>query len=85
MGTVPKTVVELRYHKPPEFSQLSDAHRDELLELRPPKKGKGKKRGHHKKRNMGRKRNSHGKKKPWENKIKGQVADAMKINKEGDK
>ena len=42
-GTGPNTGVELRYHKPPEFSQLSDAQRDELLELRPPKKGRGKK------------------------------------------
>ena len=56
-GTVPKTGLELRYHKPPEFSQISYDQRDEILELRPPKKGKGKKGGHHKKGNMGRKRN----------------------------
>ena len=42
-GTGPKTGVELCYHNPPEFAQPSDAQRDELLELRPPKKVRGKK------------------------------------------
>ena len=43
MGTGPKTGVELRYHNPPKFAQLSDSQRDELLELRPLKKSKDKK------------------------------------------
>ena len=42
-GTVPKTGVELQYHKPHEFSQISDSQIDEILELRPPKKGRGEK------------------------------------------
>ena len=41
-GTGPKTGVELRYYKPKEFSQLSQEMMDELKELRPPHKGKGK-------------------------------------------
>ena len=84
-GTVPKTGVEVLYHKPPEFSQLGDAQRDELLEIRPPKKGRGKKESHQNKCDRGGKRNSHGSKKPWEKKSKGQVSDAMKIQKEEDK
>ena len=79
LGTVPKTGVGLRYHKPPEFPQLSDAQRDELLELRPPKKCRGKKETRHKKGDRGGRRNPHGRKNPWEKKIKGQVAAAMKL------
>ena len=41
-GTGPKTGVELRYYKPKEFSQLSQAMMDEPKELCPPHKGKGK-------------------------------------------
>ena len=83
-GTGPKTGVELRCHKPPEFAQLSDAHRDELLGLRPPKKGRGKKKTHHKKGERGGKRNSHGRNKPWEKKIKRQVAAVIKRQKAAD-
>ena len=36
--TGPKTGVELRYHK--NFTILTDEEKAELLELRPPKKGK---------------------------------------------
>ena len=32
-GTGPKTGVELSYHKPPEFSKLSNEQREELLDL----------------------------------------------------
>ena len=81
-GTGPKTCVELWYHKPPELSHLSDAQLDDLLELRPPQKGKGRKGGHHKRCDRVGKRNSHDKKKTWENNIKGQVAAAMKRHKE---
>ena len=42
LSTGPKTGVELRYYKPKEFSQLSQEMMDELKELRPPHKGKGK-------------------------------------------
>ena len=84
-STGPKTGVELRYHKPPEFAQLGNAQIDELLEIRPTKKGKGKKGGHHNKCDRGGKRNSHGNKKPWENNIKGQVEDSIKKQKEEDK
>ena len=38
-GTSSKTGWELRYHNPPEFAQLSDAQRYELLELLPLNKG----------------------------------------------
>ena len=38
----PKTGVEIRYFTPPEFRKLSDAERNELLELRPSGKNKGK-------------------------------------------
>ena len=64
-GTGPKTGVELRYHKPSEFFQLSDSQRDELLEFRPPKKGRGKKESHHNKCDRGNRRNSRGNKKHW--------------------
>ena len=84
-GTGPKTGAELWYHNTPEFAQLSDAQIYELLELRPPNKIGGKKEPHHKKMDRGGRRNSHGRNNPRENKIKGQVADAMKRNKEGDK
>ena len=84
-GTGPKTGVELRYHKPPEFAQLSDAQRDNLLELLPTKKGRAKKENHHKKGDRGFRRNSHRRKKLWENKTKGQVAAAIKRKKEAEK
>ena len=84
-GTVPKNGVELRYHTPPEFAQLGDAQKDELLKLCPPKKGRGKKETHHKKGDRGGNRNPHGRKKPWEKKIKGQVPAAIKRQNEADK
>ena len=84
-GTVPNTGVELRYHKPPEFAQLRDAQRDKLFEIHPPKKGKGNKESHHKKGDMGGRLNSHGRNKTWGNKIKGQVAAAIRRLKEEDK
>ena len=70
--------MELSYHKSPEFAQLIDAQRDELLEIGPPKKGRGKKESRHKKGDRGGRHNSHGRKKPWEKKIKGQVAADIK-------
>ena len=77
--------MELWYHNPPDFAQLSDAQRDELLELRPPKKGRGNKEAHHKKGYRSGRNNSHGKNNPWEKKIKGQVAADIKRQKEADK
>ena len=41
-GTGPKTGVELCYQKPPEFSKLSNDQREELLDLRPVNKFRGK-------------------------------------------
>ena len=63
-GTGPKTGVELRYHNPPEFAELSDAQRDELLEIRHPNKFRGKKESHHKKGESVGRRNLHGRKNP---------------------
>ena len=60
----PKTGAELRYHKPPEFAQLSDSQRDEILELHPTKKSRGKKEAHHKKVERGGRRKSHGRNNP---------------------
>ena len=56
--TGPKTGVELRYHKPPEFAKLPNKQREELLDLRPVKKFKGK--SVYKGNDRGGKRNSHG-------------------------
>ena len=63
-GTGPYTSVELWYHYPPEFAELSDAQRDELLELRHLKKFRGKKEANHKKGDSFGRRNLHGRKNP---------------------
>ena len=85
VGTGSKTDVELRHHNPPEFSQLSDAKRDDLFEAHPLKKDRGKKETQHNKGDRGGRKTSHGRKKPWEKKLKGQVVAAIKIQKEADK
>ena len=57
-GTVPMTGVELRYHKPPESSKLSNEQRDGLLDLRPANKFRGK--SGYKGNDRGDKQKSHG-------------------------
>ena len=80
-GTVPKTGVEICYHKPPEFSKLSNEQRGELLDLRPVKKFRGK--SSYKGNDRGGKQNPHRNgsskgKKAYDKIIKGQVAAAIK-------
>ena len=80
-GTFPKTGVELCYHKPPEFANLSNEEREELMDLRPVNKFKGK--SGYKGNGRGGKRNSYGNgsskgKKGYDKRIKGQVAAAIK-------
>ena len=80
-GTGPKTGVELRYHKPPEFAKLSNEQREELLDLRPVKKFRVE--SGYKGNDRGNKQESHGNgrskgNKSYEKRIKGQVSAAIK-------
>ena len=87
-GTGPKTGVELRYHKPPEFAKLSNEEREELMDLRPVNKFKGK--SGYNGNGRGGKRNSYGNgsskgKKAYYKIIKGQVAAAIKKQRKEEK
>ena len=75
-GTGPKTGVELRYHKPPEFAKISNEQREELLDLCPVKKFRGK--SGYKGNERGSKWDSHGNssskgKKAYDKRIKRRV------------
>ena len=72
--------MELRYHKLPDFSKLSNDYKEELLDLLPVKKFRGK--SGYKGNDRGGKRNSHVNgsskgKKAYDKIIKGQVAAAI--------
>ena len=73
--------MKFRYHKPPEFAKLSNEHREELLDLRPVNKIRGK--SGYKGNDICGKQNSHRNgsrkgKKAYDKRIKGQVAAAIK-------
>ena len=80
--------MELRYHKPTEFSKLSNEHREDLLCLRPVKKFKGK--SGYTGNERGDKRSSHKNgsikvKKAYDKRIKVQVAAAIKKQRKEEK
>ena len=71
MGTGPKSGVELRYYKPPEFVKLSDSEKEELLECLSARKNDIKK---EKSKEVQVKVG----KKAWNKKIKGQFSTLVK-------
>ena len=80
--------MELCYHKPPEFAKLLNKQIEELLELCPVNKFRGK--SGYKGNGRGDKRNSHGYgsrkgKETYDKRIKGQVAPAIKKQRNEDK
>ena len=87
-GTGPKTGLELCYHKPPEFSKLSNKHIEELLDLRPVKKFRGNSsyKGNDRGGNQNSHRNGSSKgKRAYDKRIKGQVTVAIKKQRKEEK